>query len=350
MRGMSRPRPVPRFGVVLVVVVCLLATVAPAAASNRDTLVLSNGDVVKGEIKLLEYAKLTFSTDAMTTVDIKWDYVVEISSPAYFEVETTDGVRYYGSLAAGKKGSAVLDLAGQITELPLWSIVRIRPIKQRFWDRLDGYVNLGASYTSSSGIGQGTIGTSVTSRRPKFTITSTFDSTITVQPDQPKQTRIVGSLGYTRLLGKRWFTVVNGKLENNSELGIQLRSSAALGGGRYFVQTNRTVAAWSGGVIGNREVPVDGEQKDNLEAFIGASYSFFTYNTPKTNIVIGFVLIPSLSDTGRVRTEFNATVSREIVKDFTVGTTVYHSYDNRPPTEDAKKHDLGVTLSVGWTF
>ncbi len=43
-------------------------------------------------------------------------------------------------------------------------------------------------------------------------------------------------------------------------------------------------------------------------------------------------------------------VSREIVKDFTVGTTIYYSYDSKPPTADAKKHDVGATLTVGWTF
>ena len=34
-------------------------------------------------------------------------------------------------------------------------------------------------------------------------------------------------------------------------------------------------------------------------------------------------------------------LSREIVKDFTVGTTIYYSFDSKPPTADAKKHDVG---------
>jgi hypothetical protein len=339
-----------RFASVLLIALCALTTARPAAASNRDTLVLTNGDRLKGEIKLLEYAKLTFSTDAMTTVYIKWDYVVEITSPAYFEIETTDGARYYGNLSSAGAGSVSLELGGRTTNLPLWSIVRIRPIKQRFWDRLDGYVNLGAGYTSSSGIGQGSVSTSVTSRRPKFTINTTFDSTVTVQSDKSDQTRVVLALGYTRLLGTRWFTGVNSKFENNSELGIKLRSSFGGGGGRFVVQTNRTVVAWSAGLTVNREVPIDAETHDNAEAFIGGSYSFFTYDTPKTNVTMSFAAIPSLSAAGRVRTDFSANVSREIVKDFTLGTTVYYSYDSRPPTEDARKHDLGVTLSVGWTF
>jgi hypothetical protein len=329
---------------------CTLTFAGTAAASTRDTVVLKNGDRLQGEIKLLEYAKLTFSTDSMGTIYVEWPYVVEVISPAYYEVETSDGGRYYGSFESATRGQIAIQLGGSIQELPVASVVRIRPIKQRFWDRLDGFVNLGASYTSSSGIGQGSVGASVTSRRPTFTVTTTFDATLTTQPDQEDQTRLVFGLGYTRLLAHRWFTGATGKFENNSELGIKLRSSLGGGVGRYVVQTNRTVVAWSGGLMVNREIPIDGDRQDNVESYVGANYSFFTYDRPKTNVTISFVAIPSLSSWGRFRTDFNTLVSREIAKDFTVGTTVYYSYDSRPPTEDARKHDVGVTLSVGWTF
>jgi hypothetical protein len=355
-RSQRRPRasrgPRPR---VLVAVLLLLigmgAMARPASAAYPDTVLLTNGDHLKGEVKGLEYAKLTFKTDAAATIYIKWDRVVEIVAPAYFEVETTVGTRYYGSLGPGNRpGLLTLTLDDEVIELSLEFVVRIRPLKQRFWDRLDGYVNLGASYTSSSGIGQGTVGASVTSRRPKFNFSTTFDSTVTVQESEPDQKRIVLGLEYQRLLRRRWFAVVNGKFEQNTELGIKLRSSVAGGAGRYLVQTNRTVLAASGGLAVNREIPVDGDRQDNLEAFFGTSHTFFTYDTPKTNLTTMFLVFPSLSQWGRVRTDFDTNVSREVVKDFTVGGTVYYSYDNQPPTEDAKKHDVGVTFTVGWTF
>jgi hypothetical protein len=335
----------------LLALACVAAWPAAASAAYPDTVVLSNGNVLQGEVKGLQYAKLTFKTDAASTIYIKWDRVVEITAPAYFEVETTTGVRFYGSLGAGKQpGQLTLRLGDQAIDLRLDFVVRIRPLKQGFWERIDGSVNLGASFTSSSGIGQGSLNVSVTSKRPKFTFGTTFDSTVTVQPDQPEQTRIVLGLSYTRLLSSRWFAVANGKFEQNTELGIRLRSSFGAGVGRFVAQTNRTVISWTGGLTVNREIPIEGEQQDNIESFIGASYSFFTYDTPKTNITTSFVAIPSLNVGGRVRTDLDTNLSREIVKDFTVGTTVYYSYDSRPPTEDAKKHDIGVTLTVGWTF
>jgi hypothetical protein len=350
-RGGAAERARKALSAVLLALACSLALASAASADYPDTILLTNGDRLKGEVKGLEYAKLTFKTDAASTIYIKWDRVVEIVAPEYYEVETTAGVRYYGSIGAGKRPRLLtLQLGDQVIELSLEFVVRIRPLKQRFWDRLDGSVNLGASFTSSSGIGQGSLNASLTTRRPKFNFKTTFDSTVTVQPDEPEQTRFVLNLGYQRLLRSRWFAAGNGKFEQNTELGIRLRSSIGAGVGRYVLQTNRTVMYWSGGLMVNREIPIEGDRKDNLEAFVAATYSFFTYDTPKTNLSTSFVLVPSLNIGGRVRTDLDVNLSREIVKDFTAGTTLYYSYDNKPPTEDAKKHDIGITLTVGWTF
>ncbi len=350
-RGVALPRSGGLPAAVVLTLLCSLGCASLASAAYPDTVLLTNGDRLQGEVKGLEFAKLTFKTDAAATLYIKWDRVVEITAPAYFEVETTSGLRYYGSLGAGRTPRLLtLQLGDQSIELSLDFVVRIRPLKQRFWDRLDGSVNLGASFTSSSGIGQGTLNVSVTTRRPKFSLTTTLDSTLTFQPNEPQQSRVMFRVEYMRMLRSRWFAVSGGKFERNTELGIDLRSSVAGGIGRYISQTNRTVLNWSAGLEVNREIPVEGDRKDNIEAFVGASHSFFTYDTPKTNLATSFILLPSLTDTGRVRTDLNASLSREIVKDFTVGTTIYYSYDSKPPTEDAKKHDLGVTLTVGWTF
>jgi hypothetical protein len=351
-RGGVANRPSARwFALVLMASACGLALPSAASAAYPDAILLTNGDRLKGEVKGLEYAKLTFKTDAASTIYIKWDRVVEIVAPEYFEVETTAGVRYYGSIGAGTRpGLLTLRLGDQVIELSLEFVVRIRPLKQRFWDRLDGSVSLGASFTSSSGIGQGSLSASVTTRRPKFNFSTTLDSTITIQPNEPEQTRFVFGLSYQRLLRGRWFAIVNGKFEQNTELGIRLRSSVGAGGGRFVLQTNRTVMYWTGGLMVNRELPIEGDRKDNIEAFVGGTYSFFTYDTPKTNLSTSFGVLPSLTTSGRVRTDLDVNVSREILKDFTVGTTVYYSYDSRPPTEDAKKHDVGFTLTVGWTF
>ena len=65
---------------------------------------LKNGDRVSCEIKKLDRALLTLSTDPMDTVTVHWDSVAGLSSPRYFEIELTSGAVYYGSPGVGCAG------------------------------------------------------------------------------------------------------------------------------------------------------------------------------------------------------------------------------------------------------
>lgn len=356
MRGMvlaAMPRtsgPWRRGATAAALLVLLLAGARPAAAADTDLVVLKNGDRLHGEIKKLQYGRLELSTTSISTIYVEWDKVVELVSPNFFDVETRDGVRYYGSLEQGAAGKLSVALDGVVTPLDVGSVVRIRRIKSSFWDRIDGSVNLGASYTKSSGIGQGSLTVNVYTRRPEFEFSTDFSTTITVQPDQSDKSRTTGGASYLRLLRNRWFVSGTGRLERNTDLGLDLRSSVGGGPGRYFVQTNRSLLGAGGGLVVNRENPVSGESTTNVEAFVAASYEFFTYDTPKTKIDTTFIVFPSLNVSGRYRTELNLSLSREIVKDFTVGATAYDSYDSKPPAGSSSTHDLGISLTVGWIF
>jgi len=329
---------------------CLAAGARPAAAADTDLVILKNGDRLHGEIKGMQYGRLQLSTTTMSTVYVEWDKVAGLTSPRFFEFELMDGSRYYGSLEPADAGALGVALEGQVTPLDVARVVRIRRIKSSFWDRIDGSISLGASYTRSSEIGQGSLSVSVSSRRPAFELKTDFSTTITVQPDQPDQSRTVGSVSYLKLMRNRWFVPGTGKLERNTDLGLDLRSSAGAGIGRYYVQTNRSMLGAAAGLVLNRENPVDGDSTTNVEAFFATTYEFFTYDTPKTDIDMQFSLYPSLTVSGRYRTEFSLTLSREIVKDFTIGATAYDSYDSKPPAGSSSTHDFGISLTIGWTF
>jgi hypothetical protein len=59
---------------------------------------------------------------------------------------------------------------------------------------------------------------------------------------------------------------------------------------------------------------------------------------------------PSLSELGRHRLQFDGAVKREFFKDFIVSLNVYDTFDSRPPNADFDQNDVGVVLSVGWTY
>ncbi len=329
---------------------CVAVATGPALAADTDLVVLKNGDRLHGEIKELRFARLELTTSATGTIFVEWDKVAALVSPEFFEVETSVGSRYYGSLASGEAGALHVELEGQATPLSLALVVRIRRLKSSFWDRLDGAISLGASYTKSSAIGQGSLSVDVATRRPRFEASTSFDTTITLQGDEPAQTRAVLAVSYVRILPHRYYLPVTLKFEQNTNLGLDLRSSLSGGLGRWFVQSNRSLLGAGGGLLLNRENPADGDTTDNVEAYLGASYEYFTYDTPKTSISTSFVVYPSLSVSGRYRTELDVNLKREIVKDFTIGLTAYDSYDSKPPAGGTSKNDFGISLTVGWTF
>jgi hypothetical protein len=100
----------------------------------------------------------------------------------------------------------------------------------------------------------------------------------------------------------------------------------------------------------NNERGLDVEPTTNVEAYFQFWTSFYTYDRPKTNFDVSLQYYPSLSDTGRQRVQLDAGAKRELWKDFFVALNLYNTYDNRPPNPAANTNDVGIVLSIGWSY
>jgi hypothetical protein len=338
------------FAALLLPALLLAAGPHHADAAGTDVIVLTNGDRVTGEVKNLERGQLEVRTTPMSTVYIEWVHVAEITTDTTFELETSAGDRYVGRLLPVAAGRLAIEDAGARAEADLLSVVRLRQIRSRFWQNVNGQLSIGGGYTKSSGVGQGSIDSDVHYRRPAFELTAAFDGSATFEADQPTTSRSSLRFGYARLLRNRWLIPAVAQFERNQDQGLDLRSAVGGGVGRFLVQSNRAELMLVGGVIANREQPIEGDHIHSVEAMLMLRYSFFTYDTPKTYIDLTHVTYPSLSDPGRIRLTLDSSVKREIIRDFTVGVSLYDTFDNRPPTEGASKNDVGVSISIGWIF
>src|SRR3954453_20026907 len=110
-----------------------------AEAQKTDSVWIRNGDRITGEVKSLSRGLLKYSTDDLGTIYIEWDKVDRISTTTLVEVLLISGQKHYGFLQPGASGW--LSLAGE--SLPLSQIVAMRPIDQKFFGRLSGYLDLG---------------------------------------------------------------------------------------------------------------------------------------------------------------------------------------------------------------
>jgi hypothetical protein len=76
----------------------------------------------------------------------------------------------------------------------------------------------------------------------------------------------------------------------------------------------------------------------------------FDFASPKTNLTAQVVLFPSLTESGRYRTDANISLRREIVSDFYLDFSLFHAYDTDPPDVNAEKSDYGFITSLGYSF
>src|SRR5262252_9301069 len=98
----------------------------PALAQKTDLILLFNGDHVTCEIRSYDSGRLQVKTDIASDIAIKWNKIVSITSSKRFEVETTDGVTHYGTIAPSTPpGKLVIVEGGSSTEVDFMSVVRI---------------------------------------------------------------------------------------------------------------------------------------------------------------------------------------------------------------------------------
>jgi hypothetical protein len=176
------------------------------------------------------------------------------------------------------------------------------------------------------------------------------DATLTTQPGVDDTKRSTASATYTRRFRDRWVGLASVQVEQNRELGFDLRSSATGGGGKYLVQSQQDRLLAGVGLSLNRERPVEGEFTTNVEAAAFIAYDRFSYDSPKVDVSVVATGFASLNDSGRYRLELEALIKRELVKDFYATLRGYESYDSRPATEGSVLNDYGVTFALGWSF
>ena len=61
-------------------------------------------------------------------------------------------------------------------------------------------------------------------------------------------------------------------------------------------------------------------------------------------------MIPSITDSGRVRMALNSQVSYELIHNLTLAFQLFEQYDSRPPQEGAVTNELQVSTLFGYKW
>lgn len=333
--------------------VFVFALATPASARPKtDVVILRNGDRITCEIKNLTRGKIQVKTDSMGTLDIEWLDVVALKSEFYFRVEASTGKRFFGLLEL-EEGTTTLRIAslGAVISLEKINVVEITPIQESFWQKIDGSLSVGYSYTRASEVAQFTFDWSnrYVGQRNLFDLG--VKSTITDKGTEEKTTqRIDGTFSYVRLLKKKWTANTSVSQSRNDELDLKSRFLLTTTTGVSPIKNNHDILLLSAGVAGNVEQSTNDNKTESIEGVLLASYSRFNYNTPKTDIKTEVKFYPSLTESSRYRFSYDLKFRREIVSDLFLDLSYYLDYDSKASSGEGQKRDYGIVTSVGWSY
>ncbi len=329
----------------------LLFTATPYVEANAktDVVVLYNGDRVTGEVKSLESGILELSTDSMGTLKIEWQDIARLESEHYYEIRTSDGTRYLGSVEpTAQPGQVrVLDLDGEY-QYDALQVVQIRPIEKSVLDRLDVYFSAGFSYTRASSIAQSSINTKVGYENEKSRNTLTGRASLTDSADQSTSSSRVDLDRAVWTSRKNVFRSSFANYESNDELALDYRFGVGAGLGTIFIDTHRKRLIGIAGLQVITEQDEDSDPDQNLELYLSGRYLAWRLDTPELDLDFGLNVYPSLTDSGRVRSGSDLRLRWELIEDLFFDITAYGTYDNK--AESNSGVDYGVTTGLGWEF
>ena len=325
---------------------------SPLLAQKTDTLVVRNGDVWTGEIKEYIRGKVEFSTDAASTIYVKWSRVLSAESDKLWDIDLEDGTKLFGSLDLGDEHDQVKIITdGDTLVVATQSVVALRRIKETFWKRLDGNIDLGFAFTQQNLKTDLNFGTKVQYKKDFNTFRFDLYTTFSRQDDTDNISRLNTSFTYLREFAKGWFYGGILKGEQNSQLSLDIRGTAGGAAGRMFIQSNKVYLTGGLGLSYAREQFV-GQPGDNaFQGGILVDFQFFSWGELATDLSSRLIVTPVFTDWGRWRISSITSFQREIVADFYFSVSINEQFDSRPPTFlETNKNDLSLTTSLGWSF
>lgn len=319
-------------------------------AAKTDVVVLKNGDRITGEVKSLDRGRLKYSTDAMGTIYIEWDDIDTLVSKEFHRVRVRGGRLYFGTLSdSGGTDTLAVDGTRGMSAQPLADIVRITPVEDSWKERIDLTVGAGFSYTKGTDITTASIYADSAYTAETHIITGSFRSDTTDNGDETSTRNLLTSQ-YQHLRENQRYRFLLGQAEQNDELDVDLRLLAGAGLGKYFIQNNRRIWLMAGGLGVARQENGDGTSDTDLEGIFQTRYDAFLYDTPKLDLTANLYVFPSITDAGRVRSNYDITLSKEFIEDLFLDLTFGGSYDSDPASDDADKSDYSITTGLSYEF
>ena len=327
------------------------------ARDNTDLIVMKNGDRMTCEIKGLNAGVLSVRLSYVQgIVGVQWSKVARIESNQLFLVQTETGTVYTGKLStAPSERAVIIELAAtpeKEIELSQPQIVRVDQTAEGFWQRFNGAINTGILYSKGNESTQYNIASQVEYLRERWSSQVGFNSSFASSSGANLSTRNQTDVSATRLLRwNNWSYSGRGSFLQSSVQGIDLQTTLGGGIGRFLRNSNRESVYLLGGFAWQnsqyKNYTVRQSAQNTAAALVAAEFKMFRFK--KTDLDASAVILPEISEPGRVRVTTNASYYVKLFSDLSWNFSFYGSWDNQPPPT-LSGSDYGTSSGLSWTF
>ncbi len=324
-------------------------------SAQTDTLRLSNGDILVGEIKEMNRGVLIIETDySDSDFKVEWEKIVKIISTQKYTVSLRDRtLPTNASLGTTESGSLRIEGGGGTREVAFEEVVYLRGLDDSFWSKMSANVDFGFSITKANNLRQFNADALVGFKSKRWVVTGTYRQVRSTQDEVDPVRRIEGGLNSDYTFNSGIFIGARVNFLSNTEQNLDLRTTGLLGAGYYFARSNQLY--WNvfvGPAINVEEVsnPEDinvepAQDRQSLEAVLGTELNM--YDVGNLSLLTNIYWYPSITEKGRNRVDYKFDVKYDLPLDFYVKAGFTLNYDNQPAA-GASESDYVILTGFGW--
>jgi len=317
----------------------------------NDSILLSNNDLLVGEIKKMDKSVIILKTKySDSDFKIKWQKVVSIKSDRLFIVALDDGQRLNSSINSieNNNSKVILETGVNSFEEDLIDIIYLEPIGRNFLSRLTIDIDFGLTLAKANNFKQFTSNLSGTYLANKWKSNGYFKTVLSHQDGSNDINRMDGEISGNYFLRNDWFVQLGAIYLSNDEQKLNLRSTYKAGAGYYFVHNNRLAFGTGAGLAWtNENYTDDTSTKKSGEIYLAVGLN--KYDIGNLSLMSSAIFYPSISEKGRYRADVNLELKYDLPLDLYIKMSLTYNWDNQP-IEGASANDYVFTTSFGWEF
>jgi len=330
-----------------------------SARESTDVIVMNNGDRITCEIKGLRSNTLYISVPyVLGTLSVDWLRVDHIESKQLFIVKTEDGTVHTGALSTTKISGQrpthieILEAAENKVSLERSKVVEVNETARGFWQRLNGQLGVGFTYSKGNQSTQYNLNSDVNYPRERWSAGASYCSNFTSNTgSSPSKRNEIASSAQRLMRWNNWYYTGLADFLQSSVQGIQLQSTFGGGIGRYIKNTGGTSFAVYGGFawqeIDYEQAILPATTQQVTSGLIGTQLKLFRFD--RTTLTVSADFLPAISEPGRMHFNLKSSYYVKLLGKLDWNFTFYDTWDNRPPPGFASS-DYGASSGISLTF